>query len=136
MSALKTIALIGRHDSPDVASALATMGDYLRKQGREVLVEKETAASNHVSGFPIADYDEIGARADLVVVQGGDGSMLNPARNRAGRHVPLVGANQGRLACITPIASPAMSLSLPALPPRPFTPLLPPRPPPCALLYT
>jgi len=67
MSAFKTIALIGRHNSPDVAGALAKMGDYLRKQGRAVLVEKESAASNHVSGFPIADYDEIGARADLVV---------------------------------------------------------------------
>src|SRR5882724_1564057 len=97
MSALKTIALIGRHDSPDVASALAKMGDYLRKQGREVLVEKETAASNRVSGFPIADYDEIGARADLVVVQGGDGSMLNAARNLAAHHVPLVGVNQGHV---------------------------------------
>src|SRR6266850_1824701 len=77
MSAFKTIALIGRHNSPDVAGALAKMGDYLRKQGRAVLVEEESAASNHVSGFPIADYDEIGARADLVVVQGGDGRMLD-----------------------------------------------------------
>src|SRR5260221_286479 len=64
MSAFKTIALIGRHNSPDVAGALAKMGDYLRKQGREMLVEKESAASNHVSGFPIADYDEIRARSD------------------------------------------------------------------------
>jgi NAD+ kinase len=84
------------------------MGDYLRKQGREVLVEKETAASNHVSGFPIADYDGIGARADLVVVQGGDGSMLNAARNLAAHHVPLVGVNQGRLGFMTDIASPNM----------------------------
>ena len=105
MPAFKTIALIGRYNSPDVASALATMGDYLRRQGREVLVEKETAASNHVSGFPIADYDEIGARADLVVVQGGDGSMLNAARNLAAHHVPLVGVNQGRLGFMTDIAS-------------------------------
>ena len=105
MPAFKTIALIGRYNSLDVASALATMGDYLRRQGREVLVEKETAASNHVSGFPIADYDEIGARADLVVVQGGDGSMLNAARNLAAHHVPLVGVNQGRLGFMTDIAS-------------------------------
>src|SRR5260370_20007174 len=108
MSDFKTIALIGRHDSPDVASALATMGDYLRKQGREVLVEKETAATNRVNGFPIADYDQIGARADLVVVQGGDGSMLNAARNLAAHHVPLVGVNQGRLGFMTDIASPHM----------------------------
>src|SRR5437870_10052099 len=99
MPAFKTIALIGRYDSPDVASALATMGDYLRRQGREVLVEKETAASNHVSGFPVADYDEIGARADLVVVQGGDGSMLNAARNlRSEEHTSEL-QSRGHLVC-------------------------------------
>src|SRR5437879_13701947 len=93
MPAFKTIALIGRYNSPDVASALATMGDYLRKQGREVLVEKETAASNHVSGFPIGDYVEIGDSAGLVVVQGGDERMLQPARNLAAHPGPHVGMN-------------------------------------------
>src|SRR5437879_10187483 len=108
MPAFNTIALIGRYHSPEVATALVTMGEYLRKRGRAVLVEKETAATNRVNGFPVADYDEIGARADLVVVQGGDGSMLNAARNRAGHHVPLVGVNQGRLGFMTDIASPHM----------------------------
>src|SRR6266705_7123850 len=115
MPAFNTIALIGRYASPDVANALATMGDYLRRQGREVLVEKETAASNQVSGFPIADYDEIGARADLVVVQGGDGSMLNAARNLAAHHVPLVGVNQGRLGFMTDIASSNMLDAMPEI---------------------
>src|SRR6266480_360545 len=87
MSAFNTIALIGRYHSTDVATALVTMGEYLRKQGRAVLVEKETAATNRVNGFPVADYDEIGARADLVVVQGGDGSMLDAMADiLAGRH--------------------------------------------------
>src|SRR6266705_6508621 len=108
MSAFNTIALIGRYHSPDVATALDTMGEYLRRQGREVLVEKDTAANDRFSGFPIADYDEIGAHADLVVVQGGDGSMLNAARNLAAHHVPLVGVNQGRLGFMTDIASPHM----------------------------
>src|SRR5437667_367435 len=108
MSAFNTIALIGRYHSPDVATALVTMGEYLRRQGRAVLVEKETAATNRVNGFSVADYDEIGASADLVVVQGGDGSMLNAARNLAAHHVPLVGVNQGRLGFMTDIASPRM----------------------------
>jgi len=105
MSAFKTIALIGRYNSPDVAAALATMGDYLRKQGRDVLVEKETAQNSRITRFPVADYDEIGARADLAVVQGGDGSMLNAARHLAAHRVPLVGVNQGRFGFMTDIAS-------------------------------
>jgi NAD+ kinase len=105
MSPFETIALIGRYNSPDVATALTTMGKFLRGQGREVLVEKETAATNRVSGFPVADYEEIGARADLAIVQGGDGSMLSAARHLAGHDVPLVGVNQGRLGFMTDIAS-------------------------------
>jgi NAD+ kinase len=105
MREFKTIALIGRYDSAEVASGLVTMGDYLRKQGREVLLEKETAATNRINGFPAADYAEIGARADLAVVQGGDGSMLNAARHLAVHRVPLVGVNQGRLGFMTDIAS-------------------------------
>jgi NAD+ kinase len=108
MPGFKTIALIGRFRSASVAKAIGTLGEYLRKQGRTVLVEKETAAANGVTGFPVADYGEIGARADLVVVQGGDGSMLNAARNLAGHDVSLVGVNQGRLGFMTDIASPKM----------------------------
>lgn len=108
MHEFKTIALIGRYNSAEVAGGLVTMGDYLRRQGREVLLEKETAATNRVSGFPVADYDEIGARADLAVVQGGDGSMLNAARHLAVHRVPLVGVNQGRLGFMTDIASAKM----------------------------
>src|SRR5215467_3020299 len=108
MPAFKTVALIGRNESPGIAKALAALGEHLRKQGCAVLVEKETAAINGVTGFPVADYPEIGARADLVVVQGGDGSMLSAARSLAGRDVPLVGVNQGRLGFMTDIASSEM----------------------------
>ena len=100
--------MIGRHNSAEVATGLAIMGDYLRKQGCEVLLEKETAATSRINGFPAADYAEIGAKADLAVVQGGDGSMLNAARHLAVHHVPLVGVNQGRLGFMTDIASAKM----------------------------
>ena len=108
MPAFNTVALIGRFHSSDVAKALSTLGKYLRKQDCTVLVEKETAAANGVNGFPAASYEEIGARADLVVILGGDGSMLSAARNLAGHDVPLVGVNQGRLGFTTDIALPKM----------------------------
>jgi len=108
MPAFKTIALIGRYNSAEVATGLAIMGDYLRKQGCGVLLEKETAAASGINGFPTADYAEIGAKADLAVVQGGDGSMLNAARHLAVHRVPLVGVNQGRLGFMTDIASAKM----------------------------
>src|SRR5438128_1593741 len=105
MPAFKTVALIGRYNTPDVAAAVLAMGNFLRQQGCEVLVEKETAVNSRVDGFQIADYKDIGTQADLAVVQGGDGSMLNAARYLALHSVPLVGVNQGRLGFMTDIAS-------------------------------
>ena len=112
MPSFKTIALVGRYRSAEVAQALVALADYLRNRSHTVLVEKETAATNGVTGFPVADYNEISARADLVVVQGGDGSMLSAARSLAGRNVPLIGVNQGRLGFMTDIASSKMIESM------------------------
>jgi NAD+ kinase len=109
MPAFKTIALIGRHNAPDIGEAVLAMADFLRQQGCKVLVERSTAASCGPSAPPAADYAEIGARADLAVVLGGDGSMLSAARSLAAHRVPLVGVNQGRLGFLTDIAAGKMT---------------------------
>jgi NAD+ kinase len=110
MPAFKTVALIGRHNAPDIGGAVLAMADFLKRQGCAVLVERRTAASCSLSEPPAhADYAEIGARADLAVVLGGDGSMLTAARSLAAHRVPLVGVNQGRLGFLTDIASGKMT---------------------------
>lgn len=109
MPAFKTVALIGRHNAPDIGAAVLAMADFLRRGGCEVLVERQTAASPGLSGLAAADYAQIGAQADLAVVLGGDGSMLNAARSLAAHRVPLVGVNQGRLGFLTDIAAGKMT---------------------------
>jgi NAD+ kinase len=102
--AFKTVALIGRYKSRDVAEPLRRIGGLLAGLGCAVLVEQETAAAAGLDAFPVADYAGIGARADLAVVLGGDGTMLAAARSLAAAGVPLVGINQGRLGFMTDIA--------------------------------
>jgi len=106
--AFKTVALIGRYKSRDVAEPLEELGRYLAGQGCGVLVEQETAVESGVSRFPVVDREDIGGKADLVVVLGGDGSMLSAARLLAATGVPLIGVNQGRLGFLTDIALGAM----------------------------
>jgi NAD+ kinase len=60
-------------------------------------------------------YDEIGRRADLAIVVGGDGTMLAAARNLVQYRVPLAGINQGRLGFMTDIALHDMSDSVGAI---------------------
>jgi len=113
--AFKTVALIGRYKSRDVAAPLRSLARFLIDRGCDVLIEEETAAESSVGGGVVADYAGIGARAGLAVVLGGDGSMLSAARALAPSGVPLVGVNQGRLGFMTDIALDTMADSMSAI---------------------
>lgn len=104
----QTIALIGKYQSPDIAETLLTLGEFLRDRGRNVLVEKGTATSLGAVDFAVASHEEIGAKSDLAIVVGGDGTMLNTARWLAEHDVPLVGVNLGRLGFLTDISREGM----------------------------
>ncbi|MBI5922740.1 MAG: NAD kinase [Betaproteobacteria bacterium] len=111
----RRIALIGKYQSPDVAGALKSLVDFLLGQERQLLVEEGTAQSVGNYGCTVANYEAIGLEADLAIVLGGDGTMLNAARRLAEYGVPLVGVNRGRLGFMTDIASDGMLASIAAL---------------------
>lgn len=108
---IKTAALIGKYRSPDVAESLAVLSDYLYKNGVEVLLEEGTAESIGVA-CPAVSYAEIASRADVAIVLGGDGTLLNAARQLASSPVPLVGVNQGRLGFMTDVSRDTMLESM------------------------
>ena len=112
MPAFETVALIGRYNTPQNAETFIGLGHFLEKEGCRVMIEKDTAATCGITGFDIDDYAGIGARANLAVVLGGDGSILNAARNLAQSRVPLVGVNQGRLGFMTDISTGNMLSSM------------------------
>lgn len=104
----KTIALIGKYQSREIAESLSLLATSLHGRGVVVLVEEATASFSGASGeqchWTRCDYATIGKRADVAIVLGGDGTMLNAARHLAGFRVPLVGVNQGRLGFMTDVA--------------------------------
>jgi NAD+ kinase len=101
----RTLALIGKYQSPDVAESVLSIARFLRDRGLAVLIEQGTASSiGGAHDFPVASYEHIGASADLAVVIGGDGTMLHTARRLIEHGVPLVGVNLGRLGFLTDIA--------------------------------
>jgi NAD+ kinase len=101
----RIIALVGKYQSADVAEALVRMMNFLRDRGAEVWLEAGTARAIGLhGGARVVTFDEIGDGADLVIVMGGDGTMLTAARNLAGHTLPLVGVNQGRLGFLTDVS--------------------------------
>ncbi|HZR03262.1 MAG TPA: NAD kinase [Burkholderiales bacterium] len=100
----KTIALIGKYKSPDIAEPLLLLAHFLEGRGVRVLLDPLTAshvARNHLEVMPL---DQAGPISDLAVVIGGDGTMLNIARTLVPYDVALVGVNQGRLGFLTDIS--------------------------------
>ena len=100
----KTIALIGKYKSPEIAKPLLELGAFLEKRGMNVLLDRLTAAHIGDCPYPVLALEDLGARADLAIVLGGDGTMLNIARTFAPFDVALVGVNQGRLGFLTDIS--------------------------------
>jgi len=111
----RTAALIGKYQSPEIADALLDLANFLKGRGLAVLVEEGTASSIGANGNTVAGYETIGAQADVAIVLGGDGTMLNAARRLAEHQVPLVGVNQGRLGFMTDISRQDMIASITAL---------------------
>lgn len=109
-SKFRHVALIGKYQT--VASgtsgvssrkAMEDVAHFLHDQGCEVILEHDTARNMGIGGYPLLSVAEIGAHCDLVLVIGGDGTMLGIGRQMAEYGVPLIGINQGRLGFITDI---------------------------------
>ncbi|MDR3390629.1 MAG: NAD kinase [Sulfuriferula sp.] len=111
----KTIALVGKYDSPEMSESLPQLADFLRELGYEVLIAHNTADQLGMVNHPTAEMTEIGERADLAVVLGGDGTMLSIARMLVSHDIPLVGINQGRLGFLTDVPAETMLESLAAM---------------------
>lgn len=103
-TAFKTVALIGKYKSPQVAGPLLELARYLAGRGVQVMIDGLTASHIGDCPYPVHVLDELGERCDLAIVIGGDGTMLNIARTLAPYDVPLVGVNQGRLGFLTDIS--------------------------------
>ncbi|HRK84986.1 NAD kinase [Alcaligenes sp. SDU_A2] len=100
----KTVAIVGRYQDSGLDAPVRSLARTLVDAGCAVLVEAATAHNTGVTEFPTCDYAEIGARADLAVVMGGDGTMIGAARELAHSQIPLIGINHGRLGFITDVA--------------------------------
>lgn len=99
-----TIALIGKYNSPEVGDSLLRLAAFLEQRGHQVLVETRSAESAGITQYPSASLDEIGRQADLAVVLGGDGTMLNIACSLFTYGVPLVGINLGHLGFLADVS--------------------------------
>jgi len=108
----QNVALIGKHNAPEIAVPLSRLASFLASRGLTVVVDSLTAVHLKDSPYQAMSLDEMGRAVDLAIVLGGDGTMLNIARTLSPRNIPMVGVNQGRLGFLTDLTLDNMQDSL------------------------
>ena len=98
----KHIYLIGRPGVQGVQEALDQTFQFLNDQNVHVTTETVTASLMHQSG-PTAPSSDVPDSVDLIIVVGGDGSLLNAARIAVRYHLPVLGIHRGRLGFLTDV---------------------------------
>ncbi len=95
---IKRIGLIGNPEKAASAGIMRKATRLISRAGRQVLVNPDTAA--------------LARAADLLLVFGGDGTMLRATRDIAGSNTPLLGINIGGLGFLTAVPSGELSSAL------------------------
>ncbi len=101
----KTIGLIAHPGKPGVGELIKSLTAEFTRFSMSTLLEKETAAvSGQRSDTTIA---QLAGKVDLLVVAGGDGTILNVAGHLGESNPPIFGINVGSLGFLTCASSPA-----------------------------
>ena len=98
-----TIALTGKYRDPRVGDSMLILARHLVSSGVRVVLDPDVKLDFGATPVEPLDEAELGGAADLVVAIGGDGTMLYATRLVAGRGVPLLGINRGRLGFLADI---------------------------------
>ncbi|MDP3088586.1 MAG: NAD(+) kinase [Methylotenera sp.] len=112
----KSIAIIGKYMNQSALQLMQTdlveLAQHLSNKNIQVWIEENTARYAEITGYQTAPLKNIGGEVDLVIVMGGDGTMLSVARSLKDVDVPLVGINRGRFGFLTDLRVEDMLLQI------------------------
>lgn len=111
------VGIVTKHELAAARTTLAELDTWLDAHGAESVWSTEAAAlAPPRDGRRVVPREQIGQGNDLVLVLGGDGTLLSVADilGQAGHDVPILGVNFGSLGFLTEITRPELFSSLEA----------------------
>ncbi len=103
MDNFRRVGILTKLHIPQVVETLTLLVDFLLREKVDVVVETGLSVFLKGRDISVMDRNAMAAVVDLVMVVGGDGSMLSAARDMVSYEVPLLGVNRGRLGFLTDI---------------------------------
>ncbi|HWR50378.1 MAG TPA: NAD(+)/NADH kinase [Bryobacteraceae bacterium] len=101
MRDVKTVGIFSKPKVPQAAEVVPELLRWLSSRGVAVRCDEATAGyAGNVESLP---RERVANGADLVIVLGGDGTLLSAARALGGRDIPLFPVNLGGLGFLTAI---------------------------------
>jgi NAD+ kinase len=98
---IRTVGIVSKPNVPRAKSIVPGLVDWLAHRGIGVRVDEETAHYGQLKEW--VPRERVPVDTDLVVVLGGDGTLLSAARAIGGNDIPLLAVNLGGLGFLTSI---------------------------------
>ena len=103
---MKKIALLTNYNITEKLGAATRVAEVIGDRVDEILVpnnykDRIFRSRMHKSIYSYKSYDDIYKEAELIIVIGGDGSMLEAARRASVANIPVLGINMGRVGYMT-----------------------------------
>jgi NAD+ kinase len=109
---IKRVGLIGNSEKVSCAAVVKRAASLIAAAGRKLYSDPATARLAGLRPVACADAATLARQVDLLVVFGGDGTMLRVAREIAGSRTPVLGVNIGGLGFLTAVPSANLSHGL------------------------
>ncbi|PIE00498.1 MAG: NAD(+) kinase [Thiothrix nivea] len=109
MNPFSTIGIFSKRNGDAVTSTLQVLYQFLLERGSHVLASRPAARILHLEA---TDDQQIARQADLAIVVGGDGTLLNAGRLLAPYNLPMIGVNLGRLGFLVDVSPVEMTSQL------------------------
>jgi NAD+ kinase len=104
MNMIKTVGIISRPRREDIERVVPPLVSWLKAHGAEVACDSETSDCFGPLAAQTRKREELPGCTDLLIVLGGDGTLLSAARLAAERKVPILAVNLGGMGFLTTVS--------------------------------
>jgi NAD+ kinase len=101
---IRTVGIISRPRREDIARVVPPLMEWLRAHGAEVVCDSETGECIGALAGQTRKREDLPGLSDLLIVLGGDGTLLAAARLAGDRKVPILPVNLGGLGFLTTVS--------------------------------